>query len=186
MESHGESQNGPVRTLQPLDTNGQQQPGHPANGNITSSSGDTASQTNGSHHSECGSPDTIHSPHQMPPTPITPNTHELDLSRVKVEPEAMNVIVKQEGISAGQGGKKASIFFQKQQELKHFLLIFSRNLQFRRQRGLEADFQRFAKHHAQLPVRVFHEWKQQQLRPLHLAEHADEQRKWVRGCRCQP
>lgn len=92
----------------------------PTNGTVTvSSAGEThvvqnsittsSSSTNGHqhhHHSpeslpECGSPEMQQSVvNQMPLTPITPNS-ELDLSRVKQEPEPMNVIVKQEVISAG-------------------------------------------------------------------------------------
>lgn len=112
MENQGEGTHGTtIRSMQGLETNGQRITG---NGNVTSSTGEPVdarnivitSTHNGNHHSEdCGSPEMQH---QMPPTPITPNTNngtEVDLSRVKVEPEAMNVIVKQEVISSGQGGE---------------------------------------------------------------------------------
>lgn len=124
MENQGEhspphSNHGGMHSIQGLDNNGQ-----PTNVNIVhvSSPGESVdgqnvattvmSSTNGNHHhspeslQECGSPEMQQTMNQMPLTPITPNS-EMDLSRVKQEPEPMNmnVIVKQEVITGGQGGE---------------------------------------------------------------------------------
>lgn len=124
MENQGEhspphSNHAGMHTIQALDNNGQ-----PTNGNSVnvSSAGESVgghnvattvmSSTNGNHHhspeslQECGSPEMQQSINQMPLTPITPNS-EVDLSRVKQEQEPMNmnVIVKQEAITGGQGGE---------------------------------------------------------------------------------
>lgn len=90
---------GDARPLPGMETNGQRTT---SNGNVSSSTGEpidarnlviTSQAHNGNHHSEeCGSPE-MQSNHQMPPTPITPNTNgaEIDLSRVKQEPETINI-----------------------------------------------------------------------------------------------
>ena len=107
QEEQGEPQNG--HQLQPLD-NGAQTGQTNGNGSPEEAPVQQNVISNGSHHSaeslqECGSPE-MQSNHQMPPTPITPNSNgqEVDLSRVKQEPEPMNVIVKQEAATATPGG----------------------------------------------------------------------------------
>lgn len=109
-----------AHTIRTMDTNNGTSNGHVTNGNIviTSSAGEPSlvvgqnvittvmATTNGGHPQEMlqerGSPEMQSPHHQLPPTPMTPNSAtEIDLSRVKVEPESMNVIVKQEVINTG-------------------------------------------------------------------------------------
>lgn len=113
------NQNSNGHAIQALDNNGHPQ----THGTVSSSSGEilgvqnvittVMSSTNGSHSTESvperNSPDTqVHNQNQMTPTSISPNPHcnEIDVSHVKVEqPEAMPLIIKQEVISSGHGGK---------------------------------------------------------------------------------
>lgn len=109
------NQNSNGHAIQALDNNGHPQ----AHGTVSSSSGEilggqnVMSSTNGSHSTESvperNSPDTqVHNQNQMTPTSISPNPHcnEIDTSHIKVEqPEAMPLIIKQEVISSGHGGK---------------------------------------------------------------------------------
>lgn len=189
MENQGESPNG--HTLQSLENNGQS--GHLTNGNLVSSSGEATgvqhvittvmSSSNGNHHSaeslqDCGSPE-IQAQHPMPATPLTPNTNgsEVDLSRVKMEPEAMHVIVKQEPITTGQGGEKIAMAMTGYSDSVNLLASPFRTLQLGRQRGLKNDVKWIAKHQSELTVRVFHK-RQQQHQFRSLAEYAHKQWEW--------